>query len=99
MRMKNTDLSHYTISISSMGRVPMRILEIYLRIFRVIIFRLIFSLFTELTMVLKHGLYISFRKSILERIILEQTTESSIMYLEILRCLLLMFVWIWSLEV
>lgn len=26
-------------------------------------------------------------------------TESSIMYLEILRCLLLMFVWIWSLEV
>ena len=60
---------------------------------------LIFLLFMVLTMVLKHGLCINFRKSILERIIREQTTESSIMCLEILRCLLLMFVWIWSLEV
>lgn len=60
---------------------------------------LIFLLFMELTMVLKHGLCINSRKSILERIIREQTTESSIMCLEILRCLLLMFVWIWSLEV
>ena len=47
----------------------------------------------------KHGLCINSRKSILERIIREQTTESSTMCLEILRCLLLMFVWIWSLGV
>lgn len=40
-----------------------------------------------------------FQKNILERIIREQITESSTMYLEILRCLLLMFVWIWSSEV
>ena len=52
-----------------------------------------------LTMVLKHGLCINSRKSILERIIREQTTESSTRCLEILRCLLLMFVWIWSLGV
>ena len=77
----------------------MRILEIYLRVSHVTIFLLIFSLFMVLTMVLKHGLCINSRKSILERIIREQITESSIMCLEILRCLLLMFVWIWSLEV
>lgn len=55
--------------------------------------------YTELTMVSKHGLCINSRKNILERIIREQITESSTMYLEILRCLLLMFVWIWSSEV
>lgn len=74
-------------------------LEISLRVSHVTISLLIFSLFMVLTMVLKHGLCINSRKSILERIIREQTTESSIMCLEILRCLLLMFVWIWSLEV
>ena len=89
----------YNKYILSMGRAQMRILEISLRVSHVTISLLIFSLFMVLTMVLKHGLCINSRKSILERIIREQTTESSIMCLEILRCLLLMFVWIWSLEV
>ena len=64
MRMSLTDLSPCIISIYLMGRDPMRILEICLRIYPVTISLLRYLLFTVLTMALKRGRCINFKSSI-----------------------------------